>query len=31
MAFEDIFKIADQENLNIYIPYKYGCGLAGGD
>lgn len=31
IAFEDIFKIANQKNLNIYIPYKYGCGLAGGD
>jgi O-acetyl-ADP-ribose deacetylase (regulator of RNase III) len=31
IAFKDILKKAKSNQMDVYIPYKYGCGLAGGD
>ena len=30
-GFKQILHISESFNLNVYIPYKIGCGLAGGD
>lgn len=30
-AFQKLFKVAQEKDLPVYIPYMMGCGLAGGD